>query len=267
MNNVLGVKLSDNDNLYNVPQYETTLNIHYLNSIIDKLSINNLINILKKNGVSVNDIRLISQLSTASIGSTILGIYRKNNLIYIKINIFKIDVFSELENCRDHYINEEYNHLLITLEYVLNNLSSLYVLGVEKLLSLLKYDLNSLTNKSKMICFINAINQELCEDYPSTIVNCVRKMCRFPCKPNIVGKSFINDIYLGSFVMLDSYIIEIELFLMSSKNNNMHLGIIRSKIMKLAIKMNIGHYELKFLCSFHDKTPKNYLLYIGSYTL
>ena len=246
---------------------DTTLDIQYINSVIDKLSINNLINILNKHDVSLDSVRLVPQLSTASAGSTMLGIYKKKNLIYIEINIFKIDIFSELENSKDNYINKKYYNLSVILEHVLNDLTTLYVLGSEKLLRLLKHNYNSLINNSKMICFINGINQELCEDYPASIVNCKRGICIFHCKPNIVGKSFVNDIYLGSLVKLDSYVIEIELVLMSCKNKNKHLSIIRNRIKRLAAKMINEPYEIKFICSFLDKTPKKNQLHIGSHTL
>lgn len=238
--------------------------IHNLKKIMGTMSIGQLVNVLLNHNVRIENIRFLPVLISSSSISTVLDIFIDDERLYVKINVFKIKSFSEIE-----YIFER------SVLYNNNNNINSIINGVENLLPIQAFEGKKveafIENKVKLIDYqtidnlICLIYQELREDY-CVCINYERISDISLLNPSIIGKSYINSISLGGKIKTDCYIIKIRLIKSTDYNIESEIKKIESRIVPILDKFS-NVFKLETSITSTDKTDKEKIDYIGQYSL
>ncbi|WP_245323063.1 type VI secretion system baseplate protein IglJ [Francisella sp. LA112445] len=235
-------------------------NIENLNNICHKLSLNNLLSILASYQLEIKNIELIPILMNSVSNTTILNISNINGIVYIEINVFKLQLFSNLETKYQDYIKNNNNRAISVLKDGIKIMLYRYTLRTKKLYQLTQHNpyVHAATPYT-LEKIINHLYKIFSEDY-CTVINYEKKKINIKRKPSSVGHDDIGLIFLGGHIPSFIYLIKINLILLYRNEtviDNIKLQLIdfekkiKNKLIKIELKISI-------------ENPKSNIQYLGS---
>lgn len=245
--------------------YKEPINLDQLKKVIEKVSINNLLHILIYHGIDVKDIKLIPILKNSVLDSTILGISSNRKKIYIKINVFKINIFSPLESKYQQYIKNGNTHAINILEYGIQTLLYRYVFGTKSLHYLLQQNVyKKIPPLSTVNGIIDSLYKLLAEDF-CTIINYEKKFINIKREVATVGSDNIGSIFLGGFIPSFVYLIKVNIIFLNQNSKNKNISNLETTIKNF--HKNIKNDFIDIILVSSVEMPKEDIIYIGDYSL
>jgi hypothetical protein len=235
---------------------------------IRQLSVNNLLYALIKNHIKIKNIRLEPVYNDVVKGATIVDIWSRGKTIYVAINVFKIKVFTPLHEKYLVYEKNDLTNALESLKLGVKTLLYRYVFGSSYFQQLIKDNiyLRAFNSRSTIANIMTIIYKQLTEDY-TVIADYERKIEVVANKPSMVGKSYIDSIYLGTYRRQYMHIISIKVFFSSWPSQKNNLDTVIEKLDKLQAQIECLGVKLKIEASNLSKTAKNSSFYLGDYSL
>lgn len=241
--------------------------LNNLKNNVGKISINQMLNILVFHGVNIQDIKFIPALIPSSSGSTILDVYVENNIFYIKINIFKVKAFSNIESKFEKNIHCDNTNYLNTMIKGIEILLPIQAFGSKKIEAFTQEKIEVVEHQT-IDNLIAIIYQELREKY-CLCINYHKSFAKIILKSDIIGKNNINSIFLNGFTTVEHYIITITITTTTKTNFNKINQILKKKVyFLLKNKINIPiPCKLKVSISSTELSDKRRFDYISHYII
>ena len=243
------------------------INLDNIKPYIKNISLNNLLSILSYHNIKTLNIRLVPIFANTASNSTILDIYTKNENIYIEINIFKIKIFSHLENNYQYYTQNNYINSIDCMKSGLKSLLYRYVFGsnLYQILTKKNIYLRTFSYNLTIDNMINNLYKLFAEDYV-TIITYNKNLNIVSTKPSYTGKAYLNDIYLGSYIKFDTYTIDMNFIFISESARVRSINSIKEKIE--FFKKNIYNIHIKINIKYNSiEESKGLLDYVGKLKL
>ncbi|MBK2094612.1 hypothetical protein IB680_02840 [Francisella philomiragia] len=235
------------------------MNIEKLNRICNKLSLNHLLRIFSVYNIQTKNLRFEPILMDSTAAATILRISRKQEHIYIDINVFKLKPFAGLEVRYQEYIHNNNDLALEVLEYGIRSLLYRYIIRTKELHRLTQS--NAYTKAAPKFTIDNIINilyKTLSEDY-CTIINYEKELVKIKRSPSLVGQKNIGNIYLGGYITSFIYLIKVNIVLLNKNHKDVKQIKTKIKIIKKNIRNN--SIRIKLNITVENNKPNN--KYIG----
>lgn len=239
-----------------------------LKPFIRQLSVNNLLHILVSNNIRIKDIRLEPVYENVVKDQTIIDIWDQQKKICIAINVFKIKIFSPLH---EKYLSYARNNQVVAMETLKVGVKTLlyrYIFGSNLLQQIIKENiyLKTFHNRLTIANIMTTVYRLFAESY-TVVVDYERKIRSIPNKPSMVGRSYISNIYLGTYRKEDLDVISVKILfssVVSQRNNLMDIKQELNRIQNQFDNLSIS-FELQDENFF--QTSKNSSLYLGDYSL
>lgn len=231
------------------------MNIDKLNKISHKLSLNHLLRIFSVYNIPPQKMRFEPVLIDSTLSATILRISKKNERIYIDINIFKLKPFAELETKYQKYIRSNNDLAIEVLEYGIRSLLYRYIIRTKELYRLTQD--NAYIKAAPRFTIdntINALYKALSEDY-CTIINYEKELIKIKRPPSLVGQKNIGNIYLGGYILSFIYLIKVNIIVINKNNNDIKRIKNKVKVIKKSIKNN--SIRIKLNITIENNKPNN----------
>ena len=239
-----------------------------LKPYVRQLSVNNLLYVLISNHIKIKNIRLEPVYGDTVKDATIVDIWSRGKTTYVAINVFKIKVFAPLHEKYLIYEKNDLTNALSSLKIGVKNLLYRYVFGSSYFQQLTKDNiyLKAFKHRLTIANIMTTAYKQLAEDY-TTIVDYERKIEVVANKPSMVGKSYIDSIYLGTYRRQYMHIVSIKVFFSSWSSQKNNLDVVIEKLQKLQAQVESLGVKLKIEASNLSKTAKNSSFYLGDYSL
>ncbi|MEY8765673.1 MULTISPECIES: type VI secretion system baseplate protein IglJ [Francisella] len=231
------------------------MNIDKLNKISHKLSLNHLLRIFSVYNIPPQKMRFEPVLIDSTLSATILRISKKNERIYIDINVFKLKPFAELETKYQKYIRSNNDLAIEVLEYGIRSLLYRYIIRTKELYRLTQD--NAYIKAAPRFTIdntINALYKALSEDY-CTIINYEKELIKIRRPPSLVGQKNIGNIYLGGYIPSFIYLIKVNIIVINKNNNDIKRIKNKVKVIKKSIKNN--SIRIKLNITIENNKPNN----------
>ncbi|WP_150465511.1 type VI secretion system baseplate protein IglJ [Francisella sp. SYW-2] len=231
------------------------MNIDKLNKISHKLSLNHLLRIFSVYNIPPQKMRFEPVLIDSTLSATILRISKKNERIYIDINVFKLKPFAELETKYQKYIRSNNDLAIEVLEYGIRSLLYRYIIKTKELYRLTQD--NAYIKAAPRFTIdntINALYKALSEDY-CTIINYEKELIKIKRPPSLVGQKNIGNIYLGGYIPSFIYLIKVNIIVINKNNNDIKRIKNKVKVIKKSIKNN--SIRIKLNITIENNKPNN----------
>ncbi|QEO57312.1 MULTISPECIES: type VI secretion system baseplate protein IglJ [Francisella] len=231
------------------------MNIDKLNKISHKLSLNHLLRIFSVYNIPPQKMRFEPVLIDSTLSATILRISKKNERIYIDINVFKLKPFAELETKYQKYIRSNNDLAIEVLEYGIRSLLYRYIIRTKELYRLTQD--NAYIKAAPRFTIdntINALYKALSEDY-CTIINYEKELIKIKRPPSLVGQKNIGNIYLGGYIPSFIYLIKVNIIVINKNNNDIKRIKNKVKVIKKSIKNN--SIRIKLNITIENNKPNN----------
>ncbi|WP_432772854.1 type VI secretion system baseplate protein IglJ [Francisella salimarina] len=231
------------------------MNIDKLNKISHKLSLNHLLRIFSVYNIPPQKMRFEPVLIDSTLSATILRISKKNERIYIDINVFKLKPFAELETKYQKYIRSNNDLAIEVLEYGIRSLLYRYIIRTKELYRLTQD--NAYIKAAPRFTIdntINALYKALSEDY-CTIINYEKELIKIKRPPSLVGQKNIGNIYLGGYILSFIYLIKVNIIVINKNNNDIKRIKNKVKVIKKSIKNN--SIRIKLNITIENNKPNN----------
>ncbi|AEI35933.1 type VI secretion system baseplate protein IglJ [Francisella salina] len=231
------------------------MNIDKLNKISHKLSLNHLLRIFSVYNIPPQKMRFEPVLIDSTLSATILRISKKNERIYIDINVFKLKPFAELETKYQKYIRSNNDLAIEVLEYGIRSLLYRYIIRTKELYRLTQD--NAYIKAAPRFTIdntINALYKALSEDY-CTIINYEKELIKIRRPPSSVGQKNIGNIYLGGYIPSFIYLIKVNIIVINKNNSDIKRIKNKVKVIKKSIKNN--SIRIKLNITIENNKPNN----------
>ncbi|WP_395167084.1 type VI secretion system baseplate protein IglJ [Francisella salimarina] len=231
------------------------MNIDKLNKISHKLSLNHLLRIFSVYNIPPQKMRFEPVLIDSTLSATILKVSKKNERIYIDINIFKLKPFAELETKYQKYIRSNNDLAIEVLEYGIRSLLYRYIIRTKELYRLTQD--NTYIKAAPRFTIdntINALYKALSEDY-CTIINYEKELIKIRRPPSSVGQKNIGNIYLGGYIPSFIYLIKVNIIVINKNNSDIKRIKNKVKVIKKSIKNN--SIRIKLNITIENNKPNN----------
>lgn len=245
---------------------ELSNKLKYLCEISDKISINQLINVLINHDFKVEDIKFLPVFDYSSSGASIINIYNKRSNIYIEINIFRIRVFSELEELIERYQCYDNENYFNVMKYGIHSLLPTQIFVNGNIQELAKNNFYNLTHEPIISKVIYKLYKEFREDY-CIIIDYDRVVNKTLIQSNTIGKDYINNIHLGGYSFTNFYTLNINIILSSEKNIAASVIDVKKRSYSIIANIKLLNIKVDISATSTDKTDRAKISYIGNYYL